>query len=71
MMWITNPASEGADTRGRGDFSGVREMKCVRGSATRRPSGGAVELIMNTNGAIGVEIMGVPDTRLTTHARPN
>ena len=28
MMWIMNPASEGADTRGRGDSSGAREMKC-------------------------------------------
>jgi hypothetical protein len=71
MMWITNPASEGADTRGHGDFSGAREMKCVRGSATMRPSGGAVEMIMNTSGAGGGEIMGVLDTRLTTHARLN
>src|SRR5262249_49602037 len=71
MMWITNPASEGADTRGRGDSSGAREMKCVRGSVTRRPIGGAAEMIMNTSGAGGGENMGVPDTQSTTHARVN
>src|SRR5262245_11656204 len=69
MMWITNLASEGADTKGRGDSSGAREMKCVRGSATMRPSGGAAEMSMNTIGAGGGEIMGVPDTQSTTHKR--
>src|SRR5262245_16263760 len=69
MMWIMNPASEGADTKGRGDSSGAREMKCVRGSAKMRPSGGAAEMSMNTSGAGGGEIMGVPDTQSTTRAR--
>src|SRR5215475_22699 len=71
MMWITNQASEGADTRGRGDSSGAREMKCVRGSETRRPSGGAAEVSMNTSGEGGGKIMGVPDTRSTTYVRAN
>jgi hypothetical protein len=69
MMWITTPASEGADTRERGDSSGAREMKCVRGSATMTPSGGAAEVSMNTSGAGGGEIMGVPDTQSKTRAR--
>src|SRR5262245_33752351 len=71
MMWITNPASEGDDTKGRADSSGAREMKCVRGSATRSPNGGAAEKSMNTGGAGGREIMGVPGTQSTKYARPN
>src|SRR5215510_11115312 len=71
MMWITNPASEGDDTKGLVDSSGPREMNCVRGSAPRRPNGGAVENSMNTGGAGGKEIMGIPGTQSTKYARPN
>jgi hypothetical protein len=68
-MWIMNPASEGADTRGRGDSSGAREMNCARGLATRKPTVGAAEMITNTSDAGDREITGVQDTQSTTCAR--
>jgi hypothetical protein len=71
MMWIMNPASEGADTRGRGDSSGAREMKCARGSARRKPNVGAAEMSTNTSDAGGREITGVQDTQSKTCARLN
>jgi len=61
-----NPTFEGgdmkADTKARGDSSGAREMKCVRGSATKRPSVGAIGMSMNMNDAVGREVTGAPDT---------
>jgi hypothetical protein len=71
MMWIMNPASEGNDTKGRGDFSAAREMKYVRGSATRRLIVGAAEVITNTSDVGGRESTGVKDTQSTTYARLN
>ena len=62
MMWITTLAFDGADTKERGDSSDALEMKCVRGSARKRPIDGVAEMIMNTSDAGVREITGVPDT---------
>jgi hypothetical protein len=69
MMWITNLAFEGADTKERGDSSDALEMKSVRGSATKRPRDGVAGMIMNTSDAGVWEITGVPDIPSTRCAR--